>query len=170
MGGWEESSKQGRLLIDRPWGWRNFTCSRVWEVLIGDGEIKRSRPHGCSPGRALELGNKIFLFYLFLYKRDLFISLHWVSAVTPEIFGYSMWTLSCDMWDLVPWPGIKPGSPDFPGDSVGICLPMQWTWVRSTGVGRSHVPATFLYIMHFPTLLALLMTQKNNKYWAHSSI
>lgn len=26
-----------------------------------------------------------------------------------RIFSYSMWTLSCDRWDLVPWLGIEPG-------------------------------------------------------------
>ena len=28
-----------------------------------------------------------------------------------RIFRYSMWTLSCSIWDLVPWPGIEPRSP-----------------------------------------------------------
>ena len=27
------------------------------------------------------------------------------------IFSCGMWTLSCSMWDLVPWPGIELGAP-----------------------------------------------------------
>ena len=34
-------------------------------------------------------------------------ALHWGM----QIFSYGMKTLSCSMWDLVPQPGIKPGSP-----------------------------------------------------------
>ena len=43
-----------------------------------------------------------FCIFCFLY---LFIWLHCV-------FSWGMRTLSCGMWDLVPWPGIKPGPPE----------------------------------------------------------
>ena len=56
-------------------------------------------------------------FFLFCY---LFTRLGWVLAVAGRIFSlhlawgifsWGMWTLSCSMWDLVPWLGIKPGPP-----------------------------------------------------------
>ena len=31
-----------------------------------------------------------------------------VFTVACVVFSYSMWTLCCSMWDLVPWPGIEP--------------------------------------------------------------
>ena len=45
---------------------------------------------------------------------------HWLSTwtffkknknylVVPGYFSCSLWSLSCSMWDLVPWPGIDPG-------------------------------------------------------------
>ena len=43
----------------------------------------------------------------------IFIWLHWVLVAASRIFDlcYSMWTLSCGMWDLVLWPGIELGPP-----------------------------------------------------------
>ena len=38
------------------------------------------------------------------------------------IFSCSMRTLSCGMWDLVPWPGIKPGPP-----ALGAWSLTHWT-------------------------------------------
>ena len=35
----------------------------------------------------------------------------WVLVAAWGIFSCVIWTLSCGMWDLVPWPGIKPGPP-----------------------------------------------------------
>ena len=40
-----------------------------------------------------------------------FIWLHWVLVAACGIFSCGTQTLSCGMWDLVPWPGIKPGAP-----------------------------------------------------------
>ena len=44
---------------------------------------------------------------LFSYLFYLFIWLYWVLVVACGTFSCSMWTLSCGMGDLVPWPGIK---------------------------------------------------------------
>ena len=41
----------------------------------------------------------------------LFIWLHQVLAAAWGIFSWGMQTLSCGLWDLVPWPGIEPGTP-----------------------------------------------------------
>ena len=54
-----------------------------------------------------------------------------------------MRTLDCDMWDLVPWPGIIPGPP-----ALGVWSLSQWT--------TSQVPA-----LHF--LVNALMAKKKKK-------
>ena len=46
------------------------------------------------------------IFYLYL-----FIWLHKVLVEVHRIFSCRMWTLSCGMWDLVPWPEIRPSHP-----------------------------------------------------------
>ena len=35
----------------------------------------------------------------------------WSSLRHAESFSYSMWTLSCSMWHLVSWPGVRPSPP-----------------------------------------------------------
>ena len=42
-----------------------------------------------------------YYFYLFTWLCQ-------VSVVTHGIFSCGIQTLSCGMWDLVPWPGIEP--------------------------------------------------------------
>ena len=42
-------------------------------------------------------------------RKHLFTWLCWVLVATCGIFGCGMGTLSCGMWDLVPWPGIEFG-------------------------------------------------------------
>ena len=44
--------------------------------------------------------------------------LHQVLVVACRIFTCSMQTLSCSMWDLVPQPGIEPGSPALGAQSL----------------------------------------------------
>ena len=39
-----------------------------------------------------------------------------------RIISCCMWTLSCNMWDLVPWPGIKLGPP-----ALGVWSLSPWT-------------------------------------------
>ena len=56
------------------------------------------------------------IYYLFIY---LFICLFWVSVAAFRIFSCSMWTFSYSMWDLVPWPGTKLGSPTLGPLSLG---------------------------------------------------
>ena len=50
-------------------------------------------------------------FFLGSWFKKLFIWLHGVLVVAHRIFKCSRWTLSCGIWDLVPWPGIKSGPP-----------------------------------------------------------
>ena len=40
----------------------------------------------------------------------LYCGVQHILAAALEIFSWGMWTLSCRMWDLVPWPRIGPGA------------------------------------------------------------
>ena len=51
----------------------------------------------------------------------LFIWLHLVLVATWSIFSCGIWILSHGMWDLVPWPGIEPGSP-----ALGVWSLSHW--------------------------------------------
>ena len=46
-----------------------------------------------------------------IYHFNFFTWLHQVLVVAYRIFSCDMQTLRCGMWDLVPWPGIEPGTP-----------------------------------------------------------
>ena len=62
---------------------------------------------------------------------------------------------SCDMWDLVPWPGIKPRLPATGGHSPGH-------WITRA------VPGLFLHILSMPAFLLLrhsLVSQKTHSLW-----
>jgi len=47
-----------------------------------------------------------FKKYLFTWLRHILVAAHGVFNLC-----FGMWTLSCNMWDLVLWPGIEPGPP-----------------------------------------------------------
>ena len=56
--------------------------------------------------------------YLFIFLTSLILAAPALSCSTQDliiaacgIFSYSMRTLSCGMWNLVPWPGIEPRPP-----------------------------------------------------------
>ena len=51
--------------------------------------------------------------YLFIFNIYFFICLHRISPVACRIFD-----LCCGMWDLVLWPGIKPGPPALGAQSL----------------------------------------------------
>ena len=64
---------------------------------------------------------------IWLFKKTYFlfvIWLHQVLVAACRIFDLhcGMQILSCGMWDLVPWPGIKPRPPALGGQSLG-----HWT-------------------------------------------
>ena len=40
--------------------------------------------------------------------------------------SWGMWTLSCSLWDLAPWPGIKPGPPALGVWSLSYWAPGVW--------------------------------------------
>ena len=58
-------------------------------------------------------GNHKFVFYICDSTSELLEKVSYllrqVLVAACGIFGCGMGTLSCSMWDLVPWPGIEPG-------------------------------------------------------------
>ena len=50
------------------------------------------------------------------------VAAHRIFTVAFENFSCGMWTLSCIMCDLVPWPGIEPGPP-----ALGAWSLSHWT-------------------------------------------
>ena len=65
-----------------------------------------------------KLNSRIFISYycriffstnIYFLKKILNIWLYWFLIAACRIFSCTMQTLSCNMWDLVPCPGIEPG-------------------------------------------------------------
>ena len=69
-----------------------------------------------------------FLFIVFIHLAALGLSCGTsglrssVFVAACGIFSYSMWTLSCGVWDLVPWPGMEPGA-----SALGAWSFSNWT-------------------------------------------
>ena len=71
----------------------------------------------CTGGPCFHLMNTFYLFFKFK-----FIYFNW-RLITLLFFKYLLIYLaapglSCSMWDLVPWPGIKPGPPALGAESL----------------------------------------------------
>ena len=66
------------------------------------------------------MGGNLALFAFSFLK--FYLVVPGLSCGTQEIFSCSMQTLSCGMWDLVPWPGIKPRPP-----ALGAWSLSHWT-------------------------------------------
>ena len=49
----------------------------------------------------------VCFFFFFFFKKNIY----WFIYLAVLGLSCRMWTLSCDMWDLVPQPGIEPGHP-----------------------------------------------------------
>ena len=73
--------------------------------------------------------------------------------LTVLSFSSSMWALSCGMWDLVPWPGIKSGAP-----VLGAWNPSHWT--------PREVQCTLNILIHLINITKCLLTysRQNSSY------
>ena len=64
----------------------------------------------------------LLYFLLKIYHFKIFVWLHLVFITARRIFSCGVWTLSCSMQDLVPWPRIEPRPP-----ALGAQSPSHWT-------------------------------------------
>ena len=99
---------------------------------------------------------KTFIFiYLFIWLLQVLVAAHRIfdlPAVAHGVFSCSVQTLSCAMWDRVPWPGIKPS-------------PLHWEGrLLATGPpsGKSLVQLHFWKILFLIDDWTLRMTHCNN--------
>ena len=68
---------------------------------------------------------------------DLHCSMWGLLVVACRIFSCNMQTLSCSMWDLIPWPRIKPRSPALGAQSLSHWTTMAVSrWNIVDGIGR----------------------------------
>ena len=77
-----------------------------------------------------------WIYFHFLYLFIYLIWLHWIFVVACRMFRCGMWTLSCGLWDLVPWLGIELGSPALGAQSLN-----PWT--------TREVPHWYIYEIYF---------------------
>ena len=100
---------------------------------------------------------KTYFIYLLVWPRQVLLrhtrSLFFL-VVGRGIFSCSMWTLSCGMWDLVPWPGIKPRPSASKGQSLSpwntrevprdtFLTLLRWLWFTEHLLNNK--PHTVLY-------------------------
>ena len=76
------------------------------------------------------------------------------SLAACRTFTYGMKTLSCGMWDLVPWPKIEPRPP-----ALGIWSLSRWT---TRNVQKSHVLITGSLALLLSVVSALLLSVTQN--------
>lgn len=66
----------------------------------------------------------VFIFLICIYLLKLCQDL----VVTHRIFSCGVWSLSCSMWDLLPWLGIESRSPAFGAQSLSHCSNREGPW------------------------------------------
>ena len=74
-----------------------------------------------SPKVSLSYPVNLIQFNWFFKKIFIFVYLTVLSCSTQDLCC-CMWTLSCSIWDLVPWPGIEPRLP-----TLGVQSLSHWT-------------------------------------------
>ena len=114
-------------------------CSAVmvwrWSIISNEETLPFHFALGLANYIAVPASKKPFFnihFYLFIW-------LHWVLVVARRTFGCSMQTLRCSLWDLAPWPEIKPRPLALGAQSLS-----HWT--------TKEVPRTHLYCPLIPLL------------------
>ena len=109
---------EGRVLTKE----YDFPVLRPNGIYLRCLELVRGLPF-LSPFQSLPLEQECLSYAcptLYLLKIYLFTWLNWVLVTACRIFSCSMRTLNCNMWDLVPWPGIEPGPPALGAESYTL--------------------------------------------------
>ena len=125
------------------------TISRQWE------QSTKPKPRALlSTGPHLR--NVLTRHFSFQY---MLIWLCWVLVAACRVFSWGMWALSCSMWDLVPWPGIKLGTP-----ALGAWSLSHWTSrevpARHFSKSLSEVHALFPSLLPDSHSMSCLQTKK----------
>ena len=85
----------------------------------------------------------------------------WSFVVAGRIFSCGLQTLSCGMWDLVPWPEIKPGPPALGAQNLNHWTTVEvpsWNSLGCFQIGRRCLPGPLpppLGILHGRTVSCL---------------
>ena len=93
---------------------------RAWQLtaVFLPGESPRTEEPGGLPSIGLQrvehdwAAKHIILIFMYLHR---VLAACRIFIAASRIFRYGMWTLSCSIWDLVPWPAIEPGPPALGG-------------------------------------------------------
>ena len=113
------------IIIESPHGWIN-TCKElygIWHVKLKHCQMEMVLR--TIPDRSLIPLIKMIHFLIFKYLSNYIYSASLgLSCVTQDLrsFWGHLGSFTCGMWNLVPWPGIEPGSPAPGVQSLG-----HWT-------------------------------------------
>ena len=130
------------IIIESPHGWIN-TCKElygIWHVKLKHCQMEMILR--TIPNRSLIPLIKMIHFLIFKYLSNYIYSASLgLSCVTQDLrsFGGHLGSFTCGMWNLVPWPGIEPGSPALGVQSLG-----HWTTREVLVVHFQHVQIDFL--------------------------
>ena len=127
--------------VGAQWSWLRPSCSTTWGILIPWTGIEPTFPHTSrwicnhwTTGKSLLIA---FLVLFILSRGTAFLFLNLATL-----------SLDCDMWDLVPRPGIKPGPPTLGAWSLATGPPGKPPdgFFRSSGFSAHSVPRVLGYL------------------------
>ena len=109
---------------------------------------------------------RVFCFVFVFLIIYLFTWLHWALVVALRIFSCGIRTLSCSMWDLVPWPGVEPGP-----SALGVRCLRHWTTgevlrLKSESAGHLVVSNSFVTPWTVTRQAPLSVEFPRQEYWS----
>ena len=94
----------------------NFRPRKAWPLPASPNWIPP-----CSPTHSPTLLIPLLTFSaLHCFFKNIYLATWGLSFATCAIFSCGMWTPGCSMWDLVPWPGIEAGPPNWDVESQSL--------------------------------------------------